>query len=186
MPTLRPFRNIDEKDVINRYSFSGTYPQNKGLLVKAVGSGWTADQDPTEMLGSPGASFGNTVSERYGVTAKCEIAGTGDNIIGMTLWDLKETDENGEQLKFNPRKAAEIEACLSGNAVPMIRRGEILYSGITGTVTAGQTLYAGANGLIESVAANAHATSVSDATVVGQAMGAKDSNGWTLVYLDIR
>lgn len=186
MPTLRPYRNVDEKDVINRYSFSGTYPQDKGLLVKAVGSGWTADQDPTELLGSPGASFGNTVSQRYGVTAKCAIAGTGENVIGMTLWDLKETDENGEQLKFNPRKAAEIEACLSGNGVPMVRRGEFLYSGITGSVTVGQKLYAGPDGVIESVAGNAHNSAIADATEVGQALGAKDSNGWTLIYLDIR
>ena len=60
MPTLRPFRNIDEKDVVNRYAFSGTYPQNKGILVALTGSGWVSNVDPTEMLGAPGAAFGNT------------------------------------------------------------------------------------------------------------------------------
>lgn len=187
--TLRPLQDVDPKDVIPFYTLDGggSIPQNKGLLVKLVGSGWTADQDPTEMLGSPGATYGNTVSQRYGVTAKVTAAGTGDAVVGMTLFDLKEVDENGEQLKFNPRKQQEIEAVISGQAMPLVTRGRFLYSGITGAVTAGDVLYAGPDGVIESVAANAHNGDLDDdATVVGRALGSKDSNGWVLVSLDIR
>jgi hypothetical protein len=189
MPTLRPLRNYDEKDVNNFFTLinGGSLPQNKGTLVKVVASGWVADADPTEMLGSAGQAFGNTVSQRYGVTAKVEVAGTGDSVIGMTLFDMKEVDENGEQLKFNPRKAQEIEAVISGQAMPLVSRGEFLYSGITGACTAGDKLYVDINGTIGAEALGvAPAGQIASATQVGIALGSKDSNGWTLIKLDIR
>ena len=69
----------------------------------------------------------------------------------------------------------------------MVRRGEFLYSGITGTVAVGQALYVGAAGTIEAdVLGAAAAGDSANATKVGQALGLKDTNGWTLIYLDIR
>jgi hypothetical protein len=187
MPTLLPFRDIDEKDVVNLYSWSGSIPVNKGTLVKVVGSGWVHGQEPNEMLGSPGASFNNTVSERYGVPFKVAAAGTGDLALGVTLFDVKETDPNGEQYKFNPRLAHEHEVVISGQGVPVARKGMFLYSGITGSVTANQKLYVGANGTIEADLGQAQGPSASPAAVqVGIALGEKDlSNGFCLIQLDI-
>ena len=34
MPTLRPFRDYDEHDVINLFSWSGAVPAYKGTMVK--------------------------------------------------------------------------------------------------------------------------------------------------------
>lgn len=179
MPTLNPYRNYNEKDVINLYAFSGALPVNKGTLVQIQGSGFVPSQDPSEMLGSPGASYANTVSQRYGVTPKVSICGTGSATpLGITLLDIKETDENGEQLKFNPRKAHELEAVISGQAVPIVRKGVFHYSGITGTPTAGGKLYVGVNGTIDCLAQIA-------SVQVGIALGAKDSVGFTVVLLDI-
>lgn len=187
MPTLLPLRDYNEKDVIGFYSFSGSIPQNKGLLVKIVGSGFVHGQDPTEMLGSPGATHPNTVSQRYGVPYKVGAAGTGDNAIGITLYDVKEVDENGNLLKFRPQKAYEMEAVISGQTIPIATKGRFMYSGITGAVTAGQKLYQGANGTIESVLASAQgAGGVPAAVVVGKALGAKDvTNGFCFVQLDL-
>lgn len=191
MPTLLPFRDIDEKDVINIYSYSGSIPVNKGTLVKIAGSGWVHGQESTEMLGSPGASYANTVSQRYGTPFKVSNAGTGDISLGITLLDVKETDPNGEQYKFNKNLADEHEVVISGNTVPVARRGMFLYSGITGATTAGQKLYAGADGTIESVLASAQGpqgvTLASKAAVqVGLTLGEKDAtNGFCLIQLDI-
>jgi hypothetical protein len=191
MPTLLPFRDIDEKDVINIYSYSGSIPVNKGTLVKIVGSGWVHGQEPTEMLGSPGASYANTVSQRYGNPFKVANAGTGDNALGVTLMDVKETDPNGTQYKFDRNLADEHEVIISGQTVPVARKGMFLYSGITGATTAGQKLYVGAAGTIESVLASAQgpqgATGIGPAAVqVGIALGEKDpTNGFCLVQLDI-
>lgn len=182
MPTLLPFRDYQEKDVIGLYAFSGSLPQNKGMLVKVVGSGFVWGQEPVEMLGAPGASFANTVSQRYGVQYKVGLAGTGDKALGITLFDVKETDENGLPLRFNRQKAAELEAVISGQSLPIATKGRFMYSGITGAVTPGQSLYQGANGTIEANQASAGGT---NAVVVGKALGAKDAvNGFCYVQLN--
>ena len=178
MPTLKPYRNYDEKDVINNFAFSGSLPVNKGTLVSIQGSGFVPAQDPVEMLGAPGASYANTVSQRYGVPFKVAAAGTGDKPLGILLYDVKETDENGNLLKWNPKAAWEREIVLSGQAVPIARKGVFHYSGITGTVTAGQKLYVGLAGTIDSLQLLA-------AQQVGVALGAKDSTGATVILLDI-
>lgn len=130
-----------------------------------------------------GASYGNTVSQRWGTPAivkTCESSG--DNTIGMTLYDYKETDENGEKLIFNPRKAAELEVILSGQSMPIVTRGLFLYSGIDGTPTAGNDAYLSTNGgLNTSGAFNSNPR----CTRVGTFLGPKDANGVALLWLDL-
>lgn len=176
--TLRPFRDYNEKDVINLYAISGTSNLNQGHLMMIQGDGWVTTNE-LEMLGSVGKSYTNTVSDRYGVAAKVTKAGAGDVPIGMTLLDVKEEDENGEKLAFNPRKAAEMGVVLSGQAVPIVSKGVFLYSGSTlasEAPTAGQKIYCGANGLITTgVASNAQ---------VGTTLGVKDSDGVVLIRLE--
>jgi hypothetical protein len=155
--TLRPFRDYNEKDVINLYSVSGapidtTYQiiATKGSLVKIVGAGFVADQDPETMIGNYGLfNTNNFVGQRYGVTSQVALSSATDSPIGMLLFDVRELDENGEFLKYRPQKAAEMEAVLSGQACPMVTKGRFIVSGIvTGTtaITAGSPVYAAANG----------------------------------------
>ena len=178
MPNLQPFRNYDEKDVINLFAFSGSLPATKGTLVKVVKeAGWKAT-DEMSMLGDVGASFGNTVSQRYGVAAKVAASTTGETPLGILLMDVRETDENGELLKFNPRKAAEMQAVLSGQAVPIVTRGTFLYNGVGGTPSAGGTAYAGAAGTIT-------ASSAGSAVAIGTFLGAKDANDNVLVKINL-
>jgi len=176
---LRPFRDYDEKDVINLFAYDSPLPASKGTLVKIKGNGWKST-DEMSFLGDVGQSYSNTVSERYGVAAKVDLAGATHTPLGMLLHDVKETDENGELLKFNPRKAAEMEAVLSGQAVPVVTRGVFLYSGTTlagQTPVGGTALYCGANGEMT--------TGSSGNVKVGIALGAKDTNNHVLIKLDL-
>ena len=181
---LRPFRDYDEHNVINLFAYSGSLPVKKGTIVKIVPAsegheGWKAT-DELQLLGDVGASYTNTVSERYGVAAKVTDAVNTDedNAIGMLLYDVKETDENGEKLIFNPRKAAELQVALSGQAVPVVTKGIFLYKGIDGTPAAGGNAYIGANGILSATAGSATAR-------VGQFLGAKDADSNVLVKLEI-
>ena len=130
---LRPFRDYSEHDVINLFAFGddaaalGTTDVIQAGSVVKVKTGWTNGAE-TEFLGDVGASFNNTVSQRYGVTAEVEYTdgGADEAALGITLYDVREYDENGEALKFNPRKAAELQACLTGQAVPVATRGLFL------------------------------------------------------------
>src|SRR3990167_7664048 len=116
MPTIKGFAQYSEHEVINLYAFSGTTPTNKGTFVRILGSGWRSDVDPSSMIGAAGKAYGNTVAQRYAVNAKVGVAATGDAPLGMLLYDVKETDENGEKLLYRPRKAAEMCVTVSGQA----------------------------------------------------------------------
>jgi hypothetical protein len=174
MPTLKPFRDYSEHEVINLFGFEGA-TANKGTFVKPL-VGWT-DEDELQFLGAVGASYTNTVSERYGVKARVVATTSGDLPIGMLLYDVRETDENGEQYKFNPRKAAENNITISGQACPILKRGIVNYSGLAGTPSLGGSVYSAANGELSVTGTATH--------VVGRALGLKDSKGFVLIEVNL-
>ena len=109
-----------------------------------------------------------------------DASGTSSKAIGILLHDVKETDENGEKLVFNPRKAAEMGIALSGQAVPVATKGIFLYSG---NILAAQTVAPGAS-LYHDVSGDL-TTGTTAGIVVGKALGAADSNGHVLVRIDL-
>lgn len=192
MATLKPFRDYDEKDVINLFALDVTglamatwdARVSHGAVVKIGGTGgWNTGQE-LEMLGDAGdasASLANVTSQRYGVTAKIALTSAGDVPLGITLFSVAKYDENGELLKFNPRKASELQVCIEGQAVPVVTRGIFLMNGIVGTLdqtwlNSGGALYAGANGSITSV--------VGSNAKIGKGLGLA-SNGNVLVKLEL-
>lgn len=179
MPTIKLFRQIDDSNVINGiFKASGTIPITKGTLVK-IQSGWNADLTDTQLLGGAGAAYGNTVSERYGVRAAVTAAGTGDNPIGMTLYDTREVDEHGSKLLYDKQKQDEMQAVLSGQAVPILTKGFVYYSGVTGTPAAGDKAYPGPAGVVDTYALN------SLIVPIGRFYGPKDAQGFVLLKLDL-
>lgn len=182
MPNLRPFRDYDEHDVINLYRYSGSDNVNKGTFVKIV-TGWTSDGE-VHSADPFASSYTNVVSLRYGVRPAVTATATGDTAIGMTLFDVREFDENGEKLVYNPRKAAEMQVALSGQAVPVVTRGLFLYSGVNGVVTAGANLYATTNGELTVHVTGAGATALPQANKVGIALGPKSANGLVLIKIN--
>jgi len=146
---LRPFRDYSEHDVVNLFAYSGAAENSsviltKGAAVKVSAEGFTVGptsssaNQPIELLGNVGAAFPLSQSQRFGVRPKVTLATSGD-VLGLTLLDVRELDENGEKLIFNPRKAAEMNVVISGQAVPVLTRGVILYSGDgIAAATAGQ------------------------------------------------
>ncbi len=186
---LRPFRDYSEHEVVNLFAFGDpavawgtTSVIYAGSCVK-VATGWQNDQE-TAFLGDLGADFANTVSERYGVTATVAYTdgGADEAGLGITLADVRDYDENGEALKFNPRKAAELQAVLSGQAVPVAQRGMFLMA--TGAwasspgVTINQDVFATGNGQVTTLGAKATNNRI------GRTLGGPDSDGAVLVKFD--
>lgn len=158
MPKLRPFRDYNEKDVINLFAWSGALPTNNGTFVKvsAVQGGFIPGNEPDIMLGSYGDfQVNNFVAQRYGAAAVVVLAQAqnNDNPLGLLIFDQAEYDENNIPLKYNPRKAAEMQVAISGQASPICTRGTFLYSGVR---TTGSTfLSSGTSGAIVTVAVTA-------------------------------
>lgn len=186
---LRPFRDYDEHEVVNLFAFGDVdVILNASTVVYAgscvkVKTGWQNDQESNQ-LGDIGADFANTVSDRWGVTAEVEYTdgGADEAALGITLADVREYDENGEALKFNPRKAAELQACLTGQAVPVATRGLFLMAtgawATSAGVTINQDVFATGNGQVTILGAKA------DNNRIGRTLGGPDSDGSVLVKLD--
>lgn len=189
---LRPFRQYSEHDVVNLYSYSGDSTLvRKGLVVKIQGDGFAPDTtsngyDVNARLGDVGAAFGNVVSQRYGATPKIGGAASGDRALGLTLLDIRETDENGEKLIFNPRKAAEMNVVVSGQAVPVLTKGVVMYSGVT-VADANATPHAvigQTRGELTAVSQADYAATVATVTRVGRWLG-KSVNGVAALKIEL-
>lgn len=189
---LRPFRDYSEHDVVNLYAYSGDSTLvTKGLVVKIQGEGFAPDTtqnsyDVNARLGSVGASYNNTVSLRYGATPKVASAASGDAALGLTLLDVRETDENGEKLIFNPRKAAEMNVVVSGQAVPVLTKGVVLYSGVTvnDPNATPHAIVGGTAGELVAISHAAYLNIQNSATRVGRWLG-KSVNGVAALKIEL-
>jgi len=186
---LKPFRDYSEHDVINLFAFGDpavtlgtTDVIYAGSAVK-VRSGWQ-NTDELSFIGNVGAGYNNTVSQRYGVSAEVEYTdgGADEAALGITLYDVREFDENGEKLAFNPRKQAELQASLTGQAVPIATRGLFLMA--TGAwdtspgVVFNQDVFATGDGKITTKGNKA------DNNRIGRTLGNPDADGSVLVKFD--
>jgi hypothetical protein len=195
---LKPFRSYDEHDVVNLFALD--YPVfdlnvddakiKKGKLV-TVSNGWKNTDEALDSHGlggasattSPGKSFANTVSLRYGTTAKVEPTATTEVPLGITLWDMAERDENGEKLLYHPRKAAEMQAVISGQTMPVLTKGIVLYKGQLTDVAvgAGVSVYNSSTGIGELSIDNPSSAE----TKVGKTLGASDAQGYVLLKVEL-
>jgi hypothetical protein len=186
---LMPFRDYDEHDVINLFAFGDTAVTlnttttvQAGSVVK-IKTGWS-NTDETQLLTDVGSSYNNVVSQRYGVNAEVEYAngGASETPLGILLYDVREFDENEEPLKYNPQKAAELQAAISGQAVPVATKGTFLFAtgafqAVAGTISAGDTLYVTGDGKITNTAA--------ENSSIGKALGGADDDGSVLIKLEL-
>jgi hypothetical protein len=201
--TLKPFRQYDEHDVINMFTYdvsatvTAGVQANAGMIVGLTSGGWKAGEDVHDLSATqPNAavnnnSYGNTLSLRYNLLAEvvAHPGATDDGLtiarpLGMLLHDVRTLDENGEDLRYNPRKADEMQVVVPGQAVPIVTRGIFLFhdtadSGDLSNATAGERLTATAGGLV-SVAGDA------GDFVIGKALGDWDAaTNTVLAMLDI-
>lgn len=180
MASLRPFRQVSEHDIINLFGYSiadvsSATIATKGAVVK-IESGWKSTDDLV-IDSDIGASFGNVTSPRFNSPATVTLCGQTDTPLGLLLMDVKNLDENGQALKFDPRKAAELGAVIPGQTVPVATKGVFLLSGINGTPAAGSKLHTSGSGGIS-------IGSVSGAKQIGVCLGGADDNGCTLALLN--
>lgn len=119
---LLPFRQYDEQEVVNLYASHDTGVA--GTFVKLN----TFNPEDTDGFGTSvvGADFAGTTNVRYKVKNTVVNSTSGDtkwDVLGVTLYDTREYDENGNKLIYNPQKAAEMNVVTSGQAVPVLSRG---------------------------------------------------------------
>jgi hypothetical protein len=179
MANIKQFRDYDDHDVINLFTVNDA-SLNKGTFVQPSSSAGINLSDAT-LVGSI-SPYSNSQSALFSVPWKVTAATSGKQpheVVGMLLKDHRSVDENGENLVFKPRKAAEMDVTTSGQAAPIVTKGVFLYSGIVGTPGFGSGAAIGdsSNGELKVVA---YTTGC-----VGKFLGAKDANGFALLKINL-
>ena len=198
--TLKPFRSYDEHDVVNLFALNFNTVNldvdgakiERGVLVTVADNGWKNTDEALDSHGlggattttAPGKSFANTVSLRYGTTARVAPTAAGEVPLGITLWDMAERDENGEKLLYHPRKAAEMQAVISGQTMPVLTKGVVLYKGDltkNRAVAAGIDVFNSTSGDGELTIDNPNSAQ----TKIGKTLGAKDDQDYVLLKVEL-
>ena len=129
---LYPFRQYSEQDVINLFASdtADTSPSTNGngsagVFVKV--SAGNLDLDPItyaddSYLGKTDYPFLGA-AQYPSVPLTFTAATAGEPVLGITLNQTLLQDENGEKLLYNPVKRQELQAVLTGQAVPVATRG---------------------------------------------------------------
>lgn len=166
-PRLLPLRDYSEHDVINLFSFDGETVE-AGTFVKVSSS--DGSKDPVELQTSHGQwslNFPNLGNSAYPVAPnKIALASSGarkHDVLGITLYDQKTTDENGEKYLFNPQKASENRVILTGQAMPVLTRGLVKLA--TGAYVGSPDAVTNKYGVIDN--ANGKVNAYSYATLTG-------------------
>lgn len=175
MSKIKQYKDYSEHEVLNRFAYDGSFLEAGTLVKISVGAKNTDELE----RGGLGAEFNNVLSNRWSIVPKVNIATSGTSPLGITLYDVRESDENGELLKFNPQKKIEMNAVLSGEAVPMLTRGVITTSGIAGDPGA-----AGGTAYVDDVN-NDGQISPTGTIAVGKFLGGRDANGFALVKIEL-
>lgn len=131
---ILPFRQYDEHDVVNLFrasdgmvldSTTDAGSGDAGTFVKVKAGNFNADPvsyGADSYLGK--TDYPHVGRNQYPkVSLELEPAGAGDIPLGITLLQTAKNDENGEKLLYNPQKAAELQAALPGEAVPVATKG---------------------------------------------------------------
>ena len=129
MPTLTnllvPYRDYSDHEVIPTFSLNTTGVA--GLFVKPTV--FNLDSGDGYSSIAVGSSYGNAFSNRYESKAKVGLTASGDtkfNVLGVMLKDTREVDENGESLLFHPNLATKLNCVISGQNVPVLKRGTLI------------------------------------------------------------
>jgi len=138
---LLPFRQYDENDVVNLFALQtstnllATKPHvdgdNADGVLVSVQNGNMNDNDVINTSNGLNGTFFNSYSSPIGRNAypenplKIAPATSGSAVLGVTLRQTLNIDENNEQLLYNPVKKDELQAVLSGQTVPVLSKGLI-------------------------------------------------------------
>jgi hypothetical protein len=184
MPKLAPFRDYSEHDVINLFSYAGDVPVEDGILVKVV-SNYKNNENTLNFDNL--SNIDGTISSLFSPIGKVSKVINYDDApgpIGILLKSVRELDENGNPLIFEPRMLAERNAVLPNQSVPVLTKGVILINDIDtddrgnggGDPNPGDAAYVGDDGKI----------ATDGLILIGKFLSAIDAQGYCLVRLNIQ
>ncbi|MBN86424.1 MAG: hypothetical protein CL885_02750, partial [Dehalococcoidia bacterium] len=129
---LLPFRQYAEEDVVNLYasteanaSVTLSSDGDAGVFVKVSAGDFGADPVGYADNGYLGHTDYPFIGRNQYPTVPLKVvaATAGDPVLGVTLLQTAQNDENGEKLLYYPQKKLETQSVLTGEAVPILGKG---------------------------------------------------------------
>ena len=176
---ILPFRQYDDNDVINMFALQSAYV-NSSTTVSSFGDAGVfvatavGDFNLDPITYATDSYLGKTdypfvgANQYPSVSLKIKPATSGDGLLGITLRQTAQTDENGEKLLYYPQKAEELQCVLPGQSVPVATKGvfTITSGAFNGSLTVGGgvKLSAGVSGTLTGC-------TIADAARVGLVIG---------------
>lgn len=166
---LLPFRQYTENDVINQFSLTEVCDAGTFVAIKS------GDMDNQEgmLTTTPGAPVKDAYSFNWGTKTKLRFTTATDTkytVLGITLRNRFDVDENGIPYKFYKQKAIDNFVNGPDEAMPVLTRGvvQITSEAYIGTPQVGYVLTPAADGKVNIV----DPTTVTDAeTIIGKVIG---------------
>lgn len=175
---------VSEHNVFNGVGWSGAVPVTAGTAVTWLSSsGFRAADTDLGIAALGGATYGNTVSTRWTVGPLVRAATSGDTVLGILRYDMRETDENGNTWRAYPQKWAENNWLVSGQGNAVITAGFVFISGVGGVVQAGNPVYASGDGNLFAGGSGQFDAVYRQPSKVGVVYGAEDHTKYALIKI---
>lgn len=180
---IKPLRVDDQHDVVNFYSLLGNTGA-KGTLVQVVGSGIDITRMTPQVKQNLANLIGrtNAYSPLYEIVSKVQPCPSGQVPFGIQLNDVKSADAWGYPYRYELQRKDENEIVVSGEAVPIARRGTFLLQVGTGAAVSG-----GANPTYLATSDNGagdYKLQNSATNACGEFLSTVDVDGYALVYIN--
>ncbi len=188
MPNFKPFRDYSEHDVLNLFKFSSAVGTgSRATPVVISNSGWnTSLAVPRIALNlAANQNNGNAYSPRWDIYPAVRPAVSGEKPIGLTLYDTKEVNQFNYPLIYDKQRREEAQAVVSGQAVPVVRKGLFLIGPFfSGDTPAPGKFLAVRNTGDFGVSNTPTGASGNPLPVFGEFLGTKDNDGYVLTHIN--
>lgn len=200
---FKPFRDYSEHDVLNLFKLSSA-TGSKATPVVIDGSGWKTDVLLPKVFSNLASTVANVYSPRWEIIPAVRAAVSGEKPLGLTLYDTREVNQYNYPLLYDKQRRDELQAVVSGQAVPIVRKG-LFHLGpfaTGGTQPAAGRFLAVASGggygvLTSKVSANGTSTGLYNGSgvsgisvpgtglpVFGEFLGSPDAQGYVLTAIN--
>lgn len=127
---FKPLRDIAEQNIVNGiYTYDqATGSQGTPVVISVAWSG-----DVARFHGNLAPSFTNITSKRFELKARVRPANSGERPFGVLLYDVREANQFGYSLIWDKQRKDELQCVVSGEAVPILRKGNIMVGPFAGT-----------------------------------------------------
>jgi len=187
---LKPLNNLDEHDTYNFFALKDATGA-KGTPVVIDGSGWnnsysTPIVSNTTLQGNPNTAPNSNLfySPRWEIRSRVRPAVSGEVPFGIQLYDVKELNQWGYSLVYDKQRRLEAQALISGEAVPITKKGLLLVGPFpTGGTQPGPGKFAVVKG-VGDWGVLAATSGVKPSGAFGEFIGSPDNDGYAPVIIN--